>query len=56
VVGHGDQWLLDLWKRYGNNWAIIKEEDESMALLVLGDRSVVDLKDKMWMVKVGLLR
>jgi hypothetical protein len=48
--------LLDLWKRYGNNWAVIKEEDESMAPSVLGDRSIVDLKDKMRTVKVGLLR
>lgn len=48
--------LLDLWKRYGNNWAVIKEEDEHMAPSVLGDRSIVDLKDKMRTVKIGLLR
>jgi hypothetical protein len=48
--------LLHLWKRYGNNWARIKEKDESMAPSVLGDHSIVDLKDKMRTVKAGLMR
>jgi hypothetical protein len=48
--------LVELWKRYGNNWVRIKDKDEETVAPVLGNRSILDLKDKMRSVKIALMR
>ncbi|EFW15479.1 conserved hypothetical protein [Coccidioides posadasii str. Silveira] len=45
-----------LWKRHGNNWALIKELDKEMPKPRLWNHTQVDLKDQMQNVKIGLMR
>lgn len=48
--------LVDLWEKYGNQWALIKSKDAEMTTPLLQARTNVNLKDKMRNYKIDKLR